>query len=224
VEKTLVIVFDDEAKAYGGSHALEGLEEHGDVTLDELAIIVKHADGSACVENIGRFRRLTRTITGGVLGGLLGLACGPVGVAVGLIGGGAMGALGRKEHSFDKENCFDKEFGKDITAALTPGKAAVIAEVLEESEPPVNNRMAALGGVVFRWSTDQSRIPTESPNSADLDELRVKIEDAIESRRTKAEAHKQIRERWVHLFEEQAAEARRKRKERPVAQVGKRQI
>jgi hypothetical protein len=53
VEKTLVIVFDDEAKAHGGSHALEGLEEHGDVTLDELAIIVKHADGSTCVENIG---------------------------------------------------------------------------------------------------------------------------------------------------------------------------
>lgn len=96
MEKTLVIVFDDEAKAYGGSHALEGLQEHGDVTLDELAIIVKHADGSACVENIGRFRRLTRTITGGVLGGLLGLPGGPVGVAVGLIGGGTMGAVGRK--------------------------------------------------------------------------------------------------------------------------------
>ena len=168
MEKTLVIVFDDEAKAYGGSHALEGLQEHGDGTLDELAIIVKHADGSACVENIGRFRRLTRTITGGVLGGLLGLPGGPVGVAVGLIGGGTMGAVGRKEHSFDKE------FGKDITTTLTPGKAAVIAEVLEESEPPVNNRMAALGSVVFRWSTDQSSIPTESPNVA-AEELKLRL-------------------------------------------------
>jgi hypothetical protein len=44
-----------------------------------------------------------------------------------------MGTLGRKEHSFDKE------FGKDITAALTSGEAAVIAEVLEESEPPLNH-------------------------------------------------------------------------------------
>ena len=129
-----------------------------------------------------------------------------------------MGPLGHKEHSFDDE------FGKDVTTELTPGKAAVIAEVLEESEPPVNNRMAALGGVVFRWSTDQRRIPTQSPSAADLSELRVKIEDAIENRRAKAEAHKQIRERWVHLLEEQAAEAHRKRKERPVAQVGKRQI
>ena len=132
-----------------------------------------------------------------------------------------MGAVGRKEHSFDKE------FGKDITTALTPGKAAVIAEVLEESEPPVNNGNVALGGVVSRWSTDQRRVPTESPDAADLDGLgvlRVKIEDAIDVRRAKADAHKQIRERWVHLLDEQAAEARRRRKERQVAQVGKRQI
>jgi uncharacterized membrane protein len=47
VENTLVIVFDDEAKAYGASHALQELEEHGDLTLDELAIVVKHPDGSA---------------------------------------------------------------------------------------------------------------------------------------------------------------------------------
>jgi hypothetical protein len=68
VEKTLVIVFHDESKAYGGSYAMEGLEEHGDATLDELAIIVKHADGSACVENIERSRGLRRTITGGTRG------------------------------------------------------------------------------------------------------------------------------------------------------------
>ena len=54
MEKTLVIVFDDEAKAYGASHALEGLEERGDVTLDELAIIVKYPDGNVHVETIGR--------------------------------------------------------------------------------------------------------------------------------------------------------------------------
>jgi uncharacterized membrane protein len=53
VENTLVIVFDDEARAYGASHALRGLEDHGDVTLDELAIIVKHPDGSACTTKIG---------------------------------------------------------------------------------------------------------------------------------------------------------------------------
>src|SRR6266849_2558624 len=57
VENTLVIVFDDEAKAYGASHALQGLEEHGDLTLDELAIIVKRPNGSACTTKSCRDRR-----------------------------------------------------------------------------------------------------------------------------------------------------------------------
>jgi len=163
------------------------------------------------------FPRTDANDQGGVVGGLLGLTGGTIGVAVGLIGGGALGAVWRKEHFFDKE------FGNDITNALTPGKAAVIAEVLEDSEPQVNNRMAALGGVVFRWSIDQKRIPGESAKAADVDGLRVKIEDAIESRKAKAEARKQRRERWTHLIEEQAAEARRKRTERPGAQAEKRQ-
>ena len=51
----------------------------------------------------------------------------------------------------------------------------MIAEVLEDSEPPVNNRMAALGGVVFRWSIDQTRILGGSAKAAVVDELRVKI-------------------------------------------------
>ena len=95
--------------------------------------------------------------------------------------------------------------------------------ILEDSEPPVNNRMAALGGAVFRRSIDQTRIPGESAKAADVHELRVKIEDAIQSRRAKAEARKQPREGWTHLIEEQAAEARRKPTERPVAQLEKRQ-
>lgn len=74
--------------------------------------------------------------------------------------------------------------------------------------------MAALGGVVFRWSIDQTRILGESAKAAVVDELRVKIEDALESRRAKGETRQQLRERWTRLLEEQAAANRRKRTER----------
>lgn len=213
MEKTLVIVFDDEARVYRASHALRALEDHGDVTLDELAIIVKHPDGSAYATKIGRFRGLTRMVTGCIVGGFFGLPGGPIGIAVGLIGGGIIGAVGRKEH------CFDKEFANDIRNALTPGKAAVIAEVTEESEPSVDNRMAELGGVVFRWTIDRIKIGENKQRSADLDELGVKIDDAIASRKAKVQARKHERERWIHLLEQEAAEGRRKRRERNTSEL-----
>jgi uncharacterized membrane protein len=151
--------------------------------------------------------------TGCVVGGFFGMPGGPVGVAVGLLGGGVIGAVGRKEHSFDKE------FENDIRNALTTGKAAVIAEVMEESEPSVDNRMAELGGAVFRWTIDQMNIDDRKLGSADIADLAVKIIDAIASRKAKVQARKEIRERWLHLLEEEAAQARRKRRERQAPRI-----
>jgi hypothetical protein len=190
--------------------------EHGDLTLDELAIIVKHPDGSACTAKIGSFRGMTRMVAGCVVGGFAGLPGGPVAVAVGLIAGGVIGAVGRKEHSFDKE------FGNDIRNALTPGTAAVIAEVTEESEPSepsVDNRMAEFGGVVFRWAIDQTNIDERKLGSADLADLAVKIDDAIASRKAKVQTRQEVRERWTHLLDEEAAPARRKRRQRQAHRI-----
>jgi len=44
----------------------------------------------------------------------------------------------------------DQEFASDVATALTPGKCAVIAEVEEEWVTPLDTRMEALGGVVYR--------------------------------------------------------------------------
>lgn len=135
-------------------------------------------------------------------------------MAVGL--GGMSGCVGRKEHSFDEE------LGKDITNAPNPGRAAVIAEVLEESEPSVNNGMASFGGVVFQRSIYQTSTLGESAKAADVDELRAKIEDAIENRRLKLRRAKSCENAGFILFKEQAAEGRRKRPERLVAEIKRR--
>ena len=95
----------------------------------------------------------------------------------------------------------------------------MIAEVTEVSEPPVDNRMAELGGVVFRWTIDRIKIGESKRRSADLDELGVKIDDAIASRKAKVQARKHERERWIHLLEQEAAEGRRKRREPHTAEL-----
>jgi uncharacterized membrane protein len=226
-QKTLVIVFEDEAKAYGAWHALERLQERGDLSLDGLAVVVKNPDGSVRTVKIGRSWSVARAIAGGLVGGLFGVSGGPVGLTVGLIGGSVIGSIRHKRRSVDAE------LDKDISDALTAGKAAVIAEVLEESELFVDARMAALDGIVFRWTSDQIRTSSHDPkiqrtivkvdrrDSLDpkIDELRAKIENALESRMAKAEARKQQRERWIHLMQEEAAQARTKRKEQQAARI-----
>jgi len=226
-QKTLVILFDDEARAYGALHALERLQERGDLSLDRLAVVVKNPDGSVRTAKIGRSWSVARAIAGGLVGALFGVSGGPVGAAIGLVGGAVIGSILHKRRSVDAE------LDKDISDALTAGKAAVIAEVLEESEPSVDARMAALDGIVLRWTSDRIRTRSHDPkiqrtiakvdrrDSLDpkIDELRAKIENAIESRMAKAETRKQHRERWIHLMQEEATQARTKRKEQQAARI-----
>jgi hypothetical protein len=83
-------------------------------------------------------------------GGLIGLLGGPVGAAVGLGAGTLIGA------AFDltKEG-LDRDFVEDVGARLEPGKAAVIAEIEESWQVPLDTRMEALGGTLIR------KTPTE---------------------------------------------------------------
>jgi uncharacterized membrane protein len=198
MQQTLVVVFDDEAKAYGGSHALQGLEGQGDLNLENVAIVVKKRDGTACTFKTWNRHRLAKAITGSIVGGLLGLPAGVPGVAIGLTGGALIGVLGRTS---------DQEFGKDVGSALTPGSAALIAQVSEESGKALNRRMAALGGTVFRLGRDSIDGFSKSRNKRDTksDEFSVKLEDAMKRHVARAEARKQARERWIHLLEERAA-------------------
>jgi hypothetical protein len=83
-------------------------------------------------------------------GGLIGLIGGPVGAAVGLGTGTLIGA------AFDltKEGV-DQDFVEDVGARLEPGKAAVIAEIDEQWQVPLDTRMEALGGKLVRRTQTQ---------------------------------------------------------------------
>ena len=221
-QETLVILFNDEARAFGASHALERLEKRGGLSLMQLAIVVKHPDGNARTVKIENSWRVARTLAGGLFGGLFGALGGPAGVAVGLVVGAVIGSIGHKR------SVFDDELGRDVGNALTAGKAAVIAELRDESEQSVDASMAALGGVVFRGTSDQIKAGAEELDAQrtrakgnrrddvdpEIDELRVKIEDAIDGRMAKARARNQQRERWIHLLEEEAGQAKTKRADR----------
>src|SRR5271165_5378944 len=93
MEKMLVVVFDDESKAYKASHALNQLDTEGSITIHAESVIKKNADGTVAVKHSeGDFP--IRAAGGTAIGSLIGLLEGPIGLAVGATAGALAGSLG----------------------------------------------------------------------------------------------------------------------------------
>ena len=144
MNKVIFVGFDTEQQAYEGNRALHDMHRDGTLTLYNDAIVVKEPGGNVAVRRAPDGGPVG-TFGGMVTGSLIGLLGGPVGAAVGLGTGALMGA------AFDlTREGVDGEFVEDAGARLQPGKAAVIAEIDEQWQVPLDTRMEALGGHVER--------------------------------------------------------------------------
>src|SRR5262249_38959144 len=123
MDRMLVVVFDSEAKAYEGKKALVQLDSEGSIGVYGYAVLAKNADGTATVkqgDDVGPIG----TLIGTSLGSLIGVLGGPAGVAIGATAGMAGGSF------FDFHNVrIGSDYLDDVTKALTPKKAAVVAQV-----------------------------------------------------------------------------------------------
>lgn len=146
MDKMIVTVFESEEAAYEGSRALRNLHDNGDIVLYGMAVIAKDANKDVTI------KQASGPTPWGAVGGLavgaaVGLLAGPLGVAVGAATGALTGSL------FDLADAgVGADFVDEVSAQLEPGTLAVVAEVDEEWTTPVDSRMAALGGKVFRRS------------------------------------------------------------------------
>jgi uncharacterized membrane protein len=112
--------------------------------LYDDAVVVKDANGKVVVREEPETSPLA-TLGGMVTGGLIGLLGGPVGAAVGMSTGTLVGA------AFDlTRDGIAQEFVEDAGARLEPGKVALIAEIDEDWQVPLDTRMEALGGKLIR--------------------------------------------------------------------------
>jgi uncharacterized membrane protein len=144
MNKVVVVVFNDERQAYEGSRALHELHKEGGVTLYADAVIVKERSGRVSVKH-ATAEGPTGTLFGLLSGALVGLLGGPVGPAIGAGAGTLVGA------AFDLARAgINGDFLEDVSEHLLPGTAAVITEVDEEWQAPIDGRMEALHGHVFR--------------------------------------------------------------------------
>ena len=188
MERMLVVVFDNEKKAYQGQSELKQLEAEGSITIYAGAVVLKHADGTATVKQINEDGPVG-TLGGTAVGSLIGLLGGPVGLAVGALGGMTVGAL------YDIDNArVGEDYVDDVSKALTPNKVAVVAEIDEDWTTPVDSRMEKLGGTVFRralWEV-QEQIEDEDIAAMKADMTQFKSELAKAHAEHKAKLQKKV--------------------------------
>ncbi|HXJ95937.1 MAG TPA: DUF1269 domain-containing protein [Terriglobia bacterium] len=183
MDRMLVVVFDNETKAYEGKKALLQLDGEGSISVYAWAVLAKHADGTATVKQSDDSAPLG-TLTGTALGSLIGLLGGPVGLAIGAIGGTAVGGAADLNNARIGEDLID-----DVTKVLLPNKVAVVAEIDEDWVTPVDTRMEAIGGTVFRRALSEVKDTLHDEHvaamQADLAQLKAEHAKAHADRRAK---------------------------------------
>ena len=229
MDRMLVAVFDNEAKAYEGKKALLALDSEGSIGVYAWAVVAKQANGTVTVkqeDDPGPIGTLLATSLGAVVG-LLG---GPVAAAVGATAGASLGA------GFDINNArIGSDFIDDVSRVLTPNRFAVVAEIDEDWTTPVDTRIEALGGTVFRRAlsevTDtvnreevaamkadralfraefaQARADRKAKLQAKIDELDSKIQAGTQKAKDKREAIEKQQHAKAQVLKKKASAAGR---------------
>src|SRR5271169_7169674 len=183
MDRMLVVVFDNESKAYEGKRALLKLDAEGSINVYADAVLVKHADCTSSIKQDDDAGPLG-TLVGTALGSLIGLLGGPTGVAIGAAAGFAAGGTA------DLDNArIGEDFIADVTKVLLPNRVAVLAEIEEDWTTPVDTRMEAIGGTVFRRALSDVEDTVDDEDiaaiKADLAQMKAEHAQARADRKTK---------------------------------------
>lgn len=195
MDRMLVVVFDTESKAYQGKKELLQLDGEGSITAYGYAVVAKNSDGTATVKQ-GDDSGPLGTLTGTALGSLIGLLGGPVGLAIGASAGLAAGA------AVDLGNArISEDFIDDVTKVLLPNRVALIAEIEEDWTTPVDARMEAIGGNVFRraLSDVEDTVDDEDVAAIKADIAQMKAEHAQARADRKAKLQEKINQLNIKL-------------------------
>jgi len=207
MDRMLVIVFDNENKAYEGKKALQQLDNEGSVSVYAYAVVSKRQDGTVTVKDSDDLGPLG-TLVGTSLGSLIGILGGPAGLAIGATAGAAGGSI------FDLHNVrIGEDYLDDVSKALSPNKFAVVAQVDEEWTTPVDTRMEALGGTVFRRAlsevTDTANQEEVTAMKADLASYKAELSKERADRQAKIQQKINQLEAKIQAHQQKVTERRR---------------
>jgi uncharacterized membrane protein len=186
MNKMLIAVFETETKAYEGLVALKGLHNDGDITLYANAVINKDQNGQISIKD-GADQGPIGTGVGLLTGSMIGLLAGPVGLAI----GAATGAMAGMFYDVSDTD-INETFIEDVSAALTNGKTAIVCEIDETWTVPVDTKIQALDGLVFRrlrYEVEEEQLNREAEAiSNEYKQLNEEFKEAREADKAKINA------------------------------------
>ena len=210
MDRMLVVVFDNENKAYEGKKALQQLDGESSISVYAYAVLAKNADGTATVkqgDDVGPIG----TLLGTSFGSLVGVLGGPAGVALGAAAGMATGS------AVDLTNVrIGSDFIDDVQKVLSPKKVALIAEIDEDWTTPVDTRMEAIGGAVYRRAVSEV---SETANEEDTAAMKADLAQLkAEHAKAHADQKAKMQEKINQLDSKIQAQLQRARERRDAAQ------
>lgn len=144
MERMIVTTFGTDAEAQRGVSALKDLNASGDITLYGVVVLGKDVSGKVTVR-LGSGEIVEGTSTGLLTSAMLGLIAGPARMGTDT----SLDALSGMLFELSQAGV-DVRFAARVSDELRPGTVVVVASADEDWTAPVDTRMAALGGVVFR--------------------------------------------------------------------------
>jgi uncharacterized membrane protein len=217
MDRMLVVVFDSENEAYEGKKALTQLENEGSIAVYAYTVIGKNPDGTTTLKQ-GDDQGPLRTLVGTSLGSLIGLLGGPVGLAIGATAGFVAGGAA------DLDNArVGADFIDDVEQELRPNRFALVAEIQEDWTTPVDSRMEALGGKVYRRALSEVKQTVDDKDvaamKADLAQLKAERAKAHAERKAKLQEKINQLDSKIQAWLEKAKERRQAAERQAKAKV-----
>jgi uncharacterized membrane protein len=200
MENVIAVNFGDDSEAYKALTVLKELDEQDQVELVGAAVVVRGEDGQLQIKDDVDDTDLEGTASGGIIGLLIGVLGGPLGVLLGGLTGLLVGSVFDLDADDDKESVLS-----DISRAVRPGRAALLAELDEQSPEVVDAAMTPLGGSVLRRPLEQ----VEAEIAAAEDAQKAAAKEA--RKRLREQRHEQTKEKIKAKIEALKAKLRRHR-------------
>lgn len=145
MENVILATFEDPSTPHQALEALRQLADEGSIELRGAAIIERYGDGGWRIPEESETASYAGTLTGGAVGGLIGLLAGPGGLLLGATAGFLVGSAAERDDVERVETILHF-----LPRRVPPGTTALVADLYEETPGPVDRTLKPFGASVQR--------------------------------------------------------------------------